>query len=107
MVGLFKGNVSFSPPYAGYHFITGGATTNGPDATPPQLSVKTWGGGGGGGRGELWRGGRLGGVGGDFGRGGGGGFQGGGACARPTTTTCIPHWGLCVWGFGGTEVCMR
>ena len=28
----------------------GGATTNGPDATTPQLSVKTRGGGGGGGR---------------------------------------------------------
>ena len=26
--------------------MPGGATTIGPDATPPQLSVKTWGGGG-------------------------------------------------------------
>ena len=32
----------------------GGATTNGPDATPPQLSVKTCGGGGGGGSAGGW-----------------------------------------------------
>ena len=31
----------------------GGATTTGPDATPPQLSVKTCGGGGGGGGGGV------------------------------------------------------
>ena len=43
----------------------GGATTTGPDATPPQLSVKTWG--------QLGGGGRLEGVGGGvWPRGGGG-----------------------------------
>ena len=36
----------------------------------------------------------------------GGGLQGGGACARPTTSTCIPPGGMCVLGFGGMEVCM-
>ena len=30
--------------------------------------------------------------------GGGGDSQGGGAYARPTTTTCIPLGGMCVWG---------
>ena len=67
----------------------GGATTTGPDATPPQLSVKTCGGG--------------------VGRRMGGGYwqlgRGGGGCAQPTTITCIPQGG--VWGHGGIEVCMR
>ena len=105
----------------------GGATTGGPDATPPpaicqnlgasrfqsalhmhvlvcicsnvrqfhkiigMIHVKTWGGGGGGGDVQP-RGGRVPKV--------------GGACAQPTTTTCIPPGGMCVWGFGDTEVLM-
>ena len=51
----------------------GGATTTGPDATPPQLSVKTWGGG------ELGEG-RPEGVGGSAGGCGGGGSAGGCVC---------------------------
>ena len=43
----------------------------------PQLSVKTCGGGGGGG------------------------------CGRPTTTTCIPQGGMCVWGHGSTKARRR
>ena len=54
----------------------------------PQLSVKTCGGGG------YWQ---LGGE----------GSQEGGGCTRPTTTTCIPQGGVCVWGHGSIEVCMR
>ena len=71
----------------GVAVMGGGGTTTGPDTTPPHLSVKTGG----------WGGAVL-----------GGGVQprGGRACARPTTTTCIPPGGMCVGGFGGTEVCM-
>ena len=47
----------------------------------PQLSVKTCGRVGWGGIGSSAR--------------------GGGGCARPTTTTCIPQGGVCVWGPGG------
>ena len=72
---------------------------------PPSYLSKP--GGGGGGLGGLFGGGGLAGGcrGGVFGR--GGGSQGRGACARPTTTTCIPPRGMCVWGFGDTEVCMQ
>ena len=66
----------------------------------PQLSVKICGGAGGG---EV--GGRVGG-GGDW-QLSRGGSQGGGGCARPTTTTCIPQGCVCAWGHGGIEVCMR
>ena len=85
----------------------GGGTTTGPDATPPQLSVKTWGGGlaqglGGWLWGGWWAGVGGGGVGwrvwGGGVRPGGGGSQGGGAYARPTTTTCILPGRMCVWG---------
>ena len=83
----------------GYCHGGGGATTTGPDAAYPPAIYQNPGGG------AVW-GGSAGGC-----RGGcsaaGGGSQGGGACARPTTTTCIPPGGMCVWGFGGTEVCMR
>ena len=65
----------------------------------PQLSVKTCRGGG--------VGGRVGGGIGSSAGGGGGGPKRGGGCARPTTTTCIPQGGVCVWGHGGIEVCMR
>ena len=58
----------------------GGATTSGLDATPPELSVKTWGGGGGGGGGGQW-GGVQPGVGGGSSRGSGGrSSQGLGGC---------------------------
>ena len=85
------------------HTPHGGATTIGPDATrPPAIRQNLWVGGGGGavrgGGGGGWR------------EGGGGGWQfglGGGGCARPTTTTCIPQGGMCAWGHGGIEVCMR
>ena len=92
----------------------GGTTTTGHDATPPQLSVKTWGGGVlggavGGGRLEgLGGGGRLEGLGGSAGGSWGGGLavgggipKVGGAYVRPTTTTCIPLGGRCVWGWFG------
>ena len=65
----------------------------------PQLSVKTRGGGGGGGAGGSSGGGSAGGC-----RGGilavGGVSQGGGACARPTITTCIPPGGCVSGGLG-------
>ena len=62
----------------------------------PQLSVKTLGGGG-----------RREGAGGYWQLGWGPKGGGGRACARPTTTTCIPQGCVCVWGHGGIEVCMR
>ena len=67
----------------------------------PQLSVKTRGGGGGGGGGQgvVLGGGQLGGVGGGFWP-WGGVSQGGGACARPTITTCIPPGGCVSGGLG-------
>ena len=70
----------------------GGATTIGLDAThPPAIGQ----GGGGGSWGEG-----KGGVGGwQLGR--GGVSQRVGACARTTTTTCIPQGDVCVWGHGG------
>ena len=55
----------------------GGATTTGPDATPPQLSVKTWRGGGGGGGGS-WGGSSRGSGGGGSSR----GSRGGGGSSR-------------------------
>ena len=71
-----------------------GATTTGPDATPPQLSVKTWGGGGG-----IWGGGG-GGVGGRVGGGGIGSLAGGGQGLNPThyyhmhtSRGCLGAWG--------------
>ena len=73
----------------------GGATTNVPDATHP-LSHLSKLGGRRGGRGS-W-GGRVGeGIGGTA---GGVPKRGGGGCARPTTTTCMPRGGMCVWGYG-------
>ena len=38
---------------------------------------------------------------------GGGSLSERGGCTRPTTTTCIPQGGVCVWGHGGIEVYMR
>ena len=55
-----------------------GATTTGPDATPPELSVKTWGGGSAGGGG----GGRLEGL-------GGGGLEGRGGEGVSTVVVVI------------------
>ena len=48
-------------------------------------------------------------VGGGIGSSSGGGVsQGGGGGLRVTQdTTCIPQGGMCVWGHGGIEVCMR
>ena len=62
----------------------GGATTAGPDATPPPAICQNLQGGGsaGGLGGRYWQLGRW----------------GGGGCAQPTTITCIPHGG--VWGHG-------
>ena len=65
----------------------------------PQLSVKTRGGGE-----RLFGGGRLEGVGGGFGRRGGFPRWGG---LRATHHHMHTSWGMCVWGFGGMEVCMR
>ena len=59
----------------------GGAATTGPDATPPQLSVKTWGGGGGGGSERSW---------------GGGGSAGG--CVGVEVGWRV--WGVPPWGGG-------
>ena len=59
----------------------GGATTTGPDATPPQLSAKTCGGGGVGGRG-----------------GGIGSLARGGWCARPTRVCVCVSGGMGVRG---------
>ena len=79
----------------------GGATTTGPDATPPpQLSVKTRGGGGS--AGGSFGGGSAGGVGGDFGR--GGGFQRWGGLRATHYYHMHTSWGdvcLGVWGYGG------
>ena len=71
-----------------------GATTISPDATPPSYLSKLGGGGQPGREGVLAA--RPGGV-----------PRGGGGCVRPTTTTCIPQGGVCVWGHGSIEVCMR
>ena len=73
--------------YFQLHLHPGGATTTGPDATPPPSylpKLAGWGVGWGGGIGSS--------------------AGGGGGCARPTTTTCIPQGGVCVWGHGGIEV---
>ena len=84
----------------------GGPTTTGPDAThPPTICQNSGGGGAGGSSGGV----RLGGVGGGFRP--WGGFPRWGGLARDPL---LPHAYLlgcvclvCVWGFGGTEVCMR
>ena len=55
---------------------------------------------------QIWAD-RGGGIGGSAGGGGFPRWGGGGGCAQPITTTCIPPGGMCVWGFGGMEVCMR
>ena len=69
----------------------------------PQLSVKTRGGEG---QGAVLGGGRLGGVrGGVFGR--GGGFPRWGGLRATHYYHMHTSWGVCVWGVGGTEVCMR
>ena len=48
--------LAISPQNPNAHPTGGGATTTGPDATPPPLSVKTWGRGwGGSGGGVGWR----------------------------------------------------
>ena len=76
----------------------GGATTNGPDATTPQLSVETWGGGGGlggsGGGGVGWGGGF---------RVWGGGARWGGLRATHYYDMHTSRGGVClgVWGYGG------
>ena len=61
---------------------------------PPPAIYQNLGGGGG-----QWVGGSIRGS-------AGGGVPNVGACARPTTTTCILPRGTCVWGFGGMEGCM-
>ena len=78
----------------------GGATTTGPDAThPPAIRQNSGGGGGGGGQGVVLGGGQLGGVWEGI-LAVGGVSQGGGACARPTITTCIPPGGCVSRGLG-------
>ena len=68
----------------------GGATTTGPDATPPQLSVKTCGGGGGG----SWGGGGVGGKGAGIGRlVGGGGLRATHYYHMHTSRGCLGAWG--------------
>ena len=64
---------------------------------PPQLSVKTWGDGG-------WGGGSLGG--GRLEGGGGGGVPRWGGLRATHYYHMHTSRGMCVWGFGGTEVCM-
>ena len=88
--------------------VRAGATTTGPDATPPPAICQNLGGGGWGGQ---FGGGQLEGVGGGFGRGGGsavGGVPkgGGGAVRDPLLPHAYLQGGMCVWVFGGTEVCM-
>ena len=74
----------------------------------PQLSVKTRGGGGGGGAGggSSGGGGSAGGC-----RGGisavGGGFSRWGGLRATHYYHMHTSLGVCVWGFGGVEVCMR
>ena len=83
-----------------------GATTTGPDATHP-VCQNVWGeegavGGVGGGGGD-WLGGGAG-IGGTA----EGGFpRGGGAARDPILLHAYLEGGMCVWGYGGMEVCMR
>ena len=80
----------------------GGVTETGLMRPTPQLSIKTRGGGAGGSSGGGLAGGCRGGI-----LAVGGFSQGGGGLRATHYYHMHTSWGLCVWGFGGTDVCMR